>query len=173
MQACVACHSPDGNSSIPDNPKLAGLHAAYVVKQLSDFKRGVRKSPIMNAVMTSVAEEDFKEIAAYFSAQKRTRDQATDASLLPHGKTIYSEGIAEAAVPACANCHNEDGSGTAKYPRLAAQHQAYVIRQLLAFKSGERSNDMRAVMSTMAKRTNEQEIRAVAEYIATLPGTEP
>jgi cytochrome c553 len=88
------------------------------------------------------------------------------------GKEIYDDGITASAVPACSGCHNEDGSGSDKYPRLAGQHSAYVVLQLLNLKSGERDNDERGVMRAVAKRMNEAQILSVAKYIATLQESE-
>ena len=52
---CVACHNLDGNSAIPVNPKLAGQHAEYLVKQMKNFKGDGAKPPErVNAVMNSM-----------------------------------------------------------------------------------------------------------------------
>jgi cytochrome c553 len=172
LQLCSGCHNPDGNSVIPENPKLSGLDAEYIIRQLHDFKSGSRKSPVMGSIIPMVQEKEFEALAAYFHKQKPTLGSAVDAKLAAQGKEIYDEGIVGSAVPACSGCHNEDGSGTEKYPRIAGQHSAYLVQQLLSFKSGERSNDSKAVMRAVAKRMNEKEIRAVAEYVVTLKGAE-
>ncbi|MBI5891987.1 MAG: cytochrome c4 [Nitrosomonadales bacterium] len=168
LQLCAGCHNPDGNSVIPENPKLAGLNVKYLNRQLKDFKSGDRTSPIMSSIIPMVDESEFKALAQYFSEQKRS-DGATDKpDLAAQGKQIFDEGIIGSAVPACSGCHNEDGSGTDKYPRLNGQNSVYVVNQLTNFKSGERKNDPKAVMQTVAKRMTEQEIAAVAEYVTTL-----
>ncbi len=172
LQLCGGCHNPDGNSVIPENPNLSGLDAEYMVQQLRDFKSGTRKSPVMGSIIPLVDEKEFETLAAFFHKQKPKPGGAVDAKLAAQGKEIYDEGIVGSAVPACSGCHNEDGSGTEKYPRIAGQHSAYVIQQLLSFKSGERANDVKAVMRAVAKRMNEKEIRAVAEYVVTLKGAQ-
>jgi cytochrome c553 len=169
---CGGCHNPDGNSIIPENPKLSGLNAKYLARQLKDFKSGDRASPIMSTIIPMVDESEFKPLAAYFSEQKRTTGATEKPELAAQGKQIYDEGIIGSAVPACSGCHNEDGSGTDKYPRLTGQNTAYVVSQLTNFKSGERKNDPKAVMQTVAKRMTEQEIQAVAEYVTTLKEAE-
>jgi len=173
LQLCAGCHNPDGNSTIPENPKLAGMDAGYIARQLADFKSGKRKSPVMSEIIGMVSEKEFDALAAYYSKKKPTPGAAADAKLAALGKTIFDEGIVGSAVPACSGCHEEDGRGTDKYPRLAGQHSPYTIQQMMNFKSGERDNDSRSVMRAVAKRMNEQEIRAVAEYIATLTGSDP
>lgn len=165
---CGGCHNPDGNSIIPDNPKLAGLNAKYLNRQLKDFKSGDRPSDIMSTIIPMVDESEFKGLAQYFSEQVRSDGVADNPDLAAKGKQIFDEGIIGSAVPACSGCHNEDGSGTDKYPRLNGQNPAYVRSQLANFKSGMRKNDPKAVMQTVAKRMNDDEIAAVAEYIVTL-----
>jgi len=169
---CGGCHNSDGNSAIPENPNLSGLDAEYIHRQLQDFRNGARKSPVMSGIIPLVDEKEFEALAAFFSKQKPKPGGAVDAKLAAQGKEIYDEGIVGSAVPACSGCHNDDGSGTEKYPRIASQHAAYVVQQLTNFKSGERANDVRAVMRAVAKRMNEKEIRAVAEYVVTLKGAQ-
>lgn len=170
---CAACHNPDGNSTIPENPKLAGLDAEYIAKQLADFRKHKRVSETMGPMAGQITEADIDVLAAYYSEQKPTPGVVTDPKLAAQGQVIYDEGIVGSAVPACSGCHNEDGSGTAKYPRLAGQHTAYMVQQMKNFKNGVRNNDIREVMSAVAKRMTEQEMKAVAEYIAGLKGGNP
>ncbi len=68
--SCGACHGPDGNSTNPTWPKLAGQHAAYVVKQLKAFKSGERKDPLMSPMAAGLSEKDMQDVAAYYAAQK-------------------------------------------------------------------------------------------------------
>ena len=169
LQVCAACHNADGNSTIAENPRLAGLDAAYLARQLADFKSGSRQSPIMAGIVAGLHEREFKPLAAHFSEQKPAASAAAaDAALAAQGKQIFDEGIIGSAVPACSGCHNEDGSGTDKYPRVTGQHSAYVVQQLLNFKNGTRANDSKGVMQAVAKRMNEKEMQAVAAYVATL-----
>jgi cytochrome c553 len=172
LQLCAGCHNPDGNSTIPENPNLSGLDPDYMVRQMQDFKSGNRKSPIMGGIIPMVDEKEFPALAEFFSKQTPKPGGKVDAKLAAQGKEIYDEGIVGSAVPACSGCHNDDGSGTEKYPRIAGQHSNYVVQQLLSFKSGERANDVKAVMRAVAKRMNEKEIRAVAEYVVTLKGSQ-
>lgn len=169
---CSGCHNPDGNSIIPENPRLSGLDAGYLTRQMADFKSGKRKSVTMGAIISMIDEKEFSSLAEFFSTQKPAKVAVVDAKLTLPGKVIFDEGISGSAVAACSSCHNEDGSGNEKYPRIAGQHVPYVIDELLKFKSGERDNDVKAAMRAVAKRMNEKEIRSVADYIATLTGGE-
>jgi len=168
LQLCAACHGPGGNSVLPDNPKLAGMDTDYLMRQLADFKSGKRKSPIMGQIVSTLDNESLRPVAEYYSEQKPEPGAATDAALAAKGKLIFTDGIVASAVPDCGSCHGSDGGGDAKYPRLAGQHAAYAEKQLLAFKSGERNNDAKGVMAAVAQRMSEAEIRAVAQYLASL-----
>jgi len=165
---CAACHNPDGNSIIPEYPKLAGLDAVYIAKQIRDFKNYKRVSEIMGPMSGRIAEADIGALAAYFSGQKRTPGIVADRGLAAQGQLIYDEGVDSTAVPACSGCHEKDGSGSKKFPRLAGQHTAYLISQLNNFKTGVRNNDAR--MRAVVRRLTDQEIKAVAEYVAGLKG---
>ena len=65
---CAACHGKDGNSTNPLNPKLAGQHAAYLVKQMRAFRDGGRLDPIMGQMVVGLTDEDIRDLAAYYSS---------------------------------------------------------------------------------------------------------
>ena len=66
---CQACHGPDGNSTIPLVPILAGQTARYLYLQLRDFREGRRHDPQMDPVVASLSREDMLDLAAFFAAQ--------------------------------------------------------------------------------------------------------
>jgi len=172
LQLCGGCHNPDGNSVIPENPKLSGLHVKYLKRQLEDFKSGDRASPVMSTIIPMVNEDEFKDLAKFFSEQKRVAGTSENAELVAKGKQIYEEGVMATAAPACGGCHGADGAGNDKFPRLGGQNQPYVVQQLQNFKTGARTNDPKAVMRAVAKRLTDEEMVAVAEYIVTLKEAE-
>jgi cytochrome c553 len=128
----------------------------------------------MFAIMQMVEAGEIEALADYFSEQKPLTGVVAkvDVKSVEAGKEIFNEGITSTAVPACSGCHNDDGSGSDKYPRVTGQHAPYVLQQLKAMKSGERDNDERGVMRAVAKRMNEAQMQAVAHYIATLRESE-
>lgn len=69
-KGCLACHGIGGRNVNPIYPILAGQHAAYIKKNLDDFKSGARKDPTMNAMATMLSDADVENIAAYLNAQK-------------------------------------------------------------------------------------------------------
>lgn len=167
VTACVACHGAAGNSTITQNPKLAGQFEAYITKQLNDFKSGARNNPVMSGIAKSLNEDDVRNIAAYLDKQQAKPGAAKNKDTVEFGKKIFRAGIAEKNVPACAGCHGPAGNGVpAQFPRLAGQHQDYTVAQLTAFRSGARKSSPQMV--TIAKRMSDDEIQAVADYIAGL-----
>ena len=172
LQLCASCHGVNGNSTTPENPKLAGLQARYASQQMKDFKSGKRVSAVMAGIMATIDDAEIELLATYFHEQKPTpvAAPAGDPKRLAQGKEIYFEGIVGSAVPVCSGCHTETGKGTNRYPRLAGQHAQYLVQQMLAYKSGERKNDDRELMRAVATRMTEPEIRAVSEFIQTLKG---
>lgn len=165
--ACVGCHGAAGNSTIPQNPVLAGQHPEYVAKQLAEFKSDVRANPIMSGLAKGMSDEDMKNVAAYLAKQEAKGGAAKNKDTVEFGKKIYRGGIAEKKVPACAGCHGPAGGGIpAQFARLAGQHQDYTAAQLTAFRGGARKNSDQ--MTTIAKRMSDDEIQAVADYIAGL-----
>ncbi len=164
--ACQACHGADGNSANPLWPKLAGQSAGYIVKQLSDFKDGKRKDPIMSGMAASLSKQDMEDIAAYFSNQKTSAGVATaDTAALKVGERLYRGGDAQFGIPACMSCHGPAGHGIPpRFPRVSGQHAPYTQKQLLAFKSGDRTNDGN-IMTRIAFGMSAAQINAVSQYI--------
>ena len=163
---CAACHGADGNSAAPNFPKLAGQHADYVAKQLSEFKSGQRKDATMNGMAAALSEQDMADLGAFYAAQKGTVGNAAE-DKVPLGETIYRAGNAASGVAACAACHGPTGSGNpmANFPSLNGQHADYTTVQLKNFRIGARANDAGAMMRGVAKKMSDAEIEAVAQYI--------
>ena len=164
---CAACHGPDGNSAITANPKLAQQHPDYLAKQLSEFKSGKRANGVMMGMASILSDDDMKNVAAWLGNQKAAPGAAKDKTLVVLGERIYRGGIADRQIPACAGCHSPNGAGIpAQYPRLSGQHAEYTAAQLTAFRDGVRLNN--PVMSGVAAKLNDREIKAVSDYIAGL-----
>lgn len=167
---CTGCHNEDGNSTTPEFPKLAGLDAVYITKQIKDFKNDKRVSEIMGPMANQIPDKDIPFLASYFSKKKRNTETITDPKVAAQGQQIFDDGIISSAVPACSGCHGEKGEGTDKFPRLAGQHSVYLITQMNNFKNAVRNNDARKVMRAITLRMTEQDMKAVAEYITSLKG---
>lgn len=165
--ACAACHGADGNSGSPVNPKLAQQHPEYLVKQLQEYKSGVRKNAIMQGMAATLSDADMRNIAYWAASQKVKPGFAKDKELVALGERIYRGGIADRQIAACAGCHSPSGAGIpSQYPRLGGQHAEYTATQLTNFRDGVRQNNLQ--MTQVASKLNDREIRALADYIAGL-----
>jgi cytochrome c553 len=167
LPACVSCHGAAGNSTIVANPKLSGQVPNYIYKQLVDFTGPTRVHPIMTPYAKMMTDEEKKNVAAYVGAQIAKQGAAKNKDTIELGRKIYRGGIADKGVAACASCHGATGAGVPiQYPRLAGQHQDYTVAQLTAFRQGGRKNSVQ--MTTLAQRMSDEEMKAVADYIAGL-----
>ena len=164
---CFICHGERGESSSPVFPRLAGQHAAYVARQLADYKSGRRKSTTMQPMVAELKPEDLAALGAYFEKQPTAAHAVDDPELAQVGRYIYLRGNADTGVPACSSCHGETGQGTDALPRLAGQHARYIETQLKLFDKRERTND-NTVMHTVASRLTSLEMKAVAAYVSGL-----
>ena len=162
---CVACHGLDGMSAVPANPNIGGMPEQYIARQLEHFKSGTRKSPIMQGMAANLTADDMKALGTFYFAQKaKVNAIARDTVLGAKGQKIYRAGIPELKVPACAGCHGGAGAGIpAIYPRLAGQWPEYTFDQLKLYTTGTRKNTQ---MNAIASRMRENDMQAVAEYIA-------
>jgi len=173
-RACAACHGADGNSTLAANPVLAGQHADYTLKQLTNFrsrdgKPAERPNAVMAGMVATLSVDDLRDLAAYFETQRPVPRMARDADLVKLGQAIYRGGILSKNVAACSACHGPNGSGMpSQFPRLAGQFADYTAAQLRAFRSGERANDPNRMMRAVADKLSDREIAAVAEYISGL-----
>ncbi|MDP2794568.1 MAG: c-type cytochrome [Sulfurisoma sp.] len=171
---CIACHGPDGNSPAPANPKIAGQHADYLLKQMKNFKGADGKQPervnaIMNGMIAAYDEAQMRDLAAYFSMQQQKGEQARNRETIESGQKLYRAGDKSKGLAACAACHGPAGAGIpAQYPRIQGQYAEYIEAQLKAFRDGTRANDPAKMMRMIAIKMTDPEIKAVSDYIAGL-----
>jgi cytochrome c553 len=172
---CAACHGADGNSQISTNPKLAGQHPEYLLKQMKNFKSvdgkpAERASAVMMGMISALDEGQMRDVAAWFASQKQNGDKAKgDAKSVAQGQKLYRAGDVAKGLAACAGCHGPAGAGMpAQYPRIGGQFADYTEAQLKAFRDGVRANDANTMMRTIALKMTDAEIKAVADYVAGL-----
>jgi len=160
-EVCGACHGADGNSATSDYPILAGQASRYIYLQLKDYKEGRRKHAMMTPMAANLSKQDMRDLGDYFAARKLkpTRFQA-DGAKVALGKQVADDAL-------CPMCHLGGFSGQNEVPRVAGQHQAYVLRQLMAFKSKERTNDAGNMQSVM-RNIADEDIEALSHYIANI-----
>lgn len=167
QQRCAVCHGDQGQSVAPDFPRLAGQNASYLFKQLKDFSEGKRKSTVMGDKAQALTAEQMYALGLYYQSLTPSVTLVTDAQLAQVGQFVYDRGNPHTALPACVTCHGTGARGTAELPRLAGQHPQYLIKQVMAFRSGERAND-NTIMHLVASRVSDMELQAVATYLGGL-----
>lgn len=166
-EVCAGCHGADGNSPIPTVPKVAGQQKSYLLTEMKDYKEAKRHSEVMNAIMSSLSDEDMAAIAEYYASQKPAPGIVSKPELLALGKRIYLEGNPKSGVPSCDGCHEENGEGSKKFPRVAGQHVPYILEEIERYAKDKRGTGSK-IMRTVAERLTKEEAEAVAEYMASL-----
>lgn len=164
---CSACHNADGNSLLPNFPKLAGQGERYLFKQMQEIKSGVRPVVEMTGMLDAMTDQDLKDISAWYSSQKGTIGAAAP-DLVARGEALYRGGKLEDGMPACVGCHlpNGEGLNLALYPKLNGQHASYTAKQLTDFREGDRVNDGDAmIMRSIAAKLSNKDIKAISSYI--------
>ncbi|MDO4998336.1 MAG: c-type cytochrome [Neisseria sp.] len=170
---CAACHAQDGNSGIAMYPKIAAQHATYIAKQTKDIKEGKRSgaAAAMMPLVANLSEQDIANVAAYYAKQYPKAGETNPKQNPELGAKIFRGGLASKKIPACMACHSPNGAGMPgggtdvnAYPRIAGQHQAYIVSQLKAYASGQRKSP-NGMMEDLAKRMSEEEMNAVANFI--------
>jgi cytochrome c553 len=172
---CSSCHGPNGNSTNPQWPRLAGQSAIYIAEQLKMFRTGARNNPVMMPMASTLSDKDVSDVAVYYEAQTPEGLEA-DPSYWKAGETLYRRGDRARDIPACVACHGPAGRGNlaAGYPALRAQQSVYVVKQLNDYASGARyagakspadSSRNGGMMLTIAKRLTPDDMRDVASYV--------
>jgi len=169
VHVCSSCHGPGGDSVSSTFPRLAGQQKIYLIAQLTAFRDHARADPHAQTYMWGMAarlsDPMIAGLAAYYSAQAPVPGAPDDRLAAAAGRKIYTAGIPAKGVPACIACHGVKGQGNGPIPRLAGQHGAYVERQLDAFASKARANE---IMHQTSKNLTSEQIRDVAAYVASL-----
>lgn len=167
VQACVACHGQAGiTPSGGIFPNLAGLTAEYIAKQLTDFRQGTRKQPLMNTIAQGLSEQEIGQLAAYYGSLAGPPLHVGEAGG-EAARKLDQVGDGTRALPACANCHGLRGLGEGPLlPRLAGQSKEYFADQINAFRNGTRQNDDVGVMRAFAQSLTDSEVEALGQYYA-------
>lgn len=161
-EACASCHGPDGNSSDPDVPSLAGQQAAYVSLQLVQYRDERRQDERMTPFAKDLADAEIEALAAWYAAQRpKGGGRPVAPSRAAAGKKVSDANH-------CGSCHMPDFAGQRHVPRLAGQHGPYLLAQMRAFKAQTRA-DLDGAMSMAAQPLSSKDIDDVVAWIASLP----
>ena len=172
--ACSSCHGQDGAGQ-PDVgiPRLAGLSTYYLHEQLGYFASGARRNYVMSSYAAALTPAERREVADYYASLPVPRNPdplPVAAAALDHGRTLFLNGAPDKGLLSCSQCHGTDGLGVGSFsPRLAGQSAAYIVEQLQRWHGGADRDPKGQYMRAIAGRLDTPDMRAVADYAASLP----
>jgi len=173
--ACVTCHGVNAEGlPAAGFPRIGGLPADYLRKQLADYASGTRTNPIMQPIASALSPEEIHQVTQTLMVKPwpgvaRIGRAAAVQSL---GETVALRGAWERNIPECVACHGPGGAGVGSaFPPLAGQSTQYLSSQLNAWRQGARKNDPNDLMGHIARSMTDAEVLAVSAYFAGLTGT--
>jgi len=170
--ACQSCHGADGGGQAAAGfPRLAGLDATYLARQLADYAAGTRSHAVMQPIARALSADERQAIASFYS---RMPVPAIPPSPQPpknaSGATLATRGRWSQRMPACEQCHGPGGAGVgAHFPPLTGQPASYIEAQLKAWQQGTRRNDPLQLMQHLSRNLSAEDIAAVAQWFAAQP----
>jgi len=162
LQLCAGCHGESGISDMANTPSLAGQPDLFLQWQLVFFRSGARKNEIMGPIAETLTNEDVRNLGAYYASLPPPPAKAGD------NGDLAAKGKQAAAGRRCASCHTDNYAGTKATARIAGQREDYLLKALHDYKSGARSGGGMAAMADVAYPLSEEEITALAHYLAGL-----
>ncbi len=172
---CIGCHGiPGYQASFPEIhkvPKISGQNAKFIIASLTAYKRGDRKHPTMRGLAASLSDDDMADLGAFYE-QDGASSVKSVAATTPRQPSAAVQALLEKGV--CASCHGAnynqpiDGS----YPKIAGQHADYLYVALRSYKVEGNPHVGRnnAIMGAQVKQFSNAELKAMADFLATLPG---
>jgi cytochrome c553 len=161
-ELCVGCHGENGISQMENMPSLAGQLDQVIQWQLVYFRAGARKNEQMQPIVEQLNNEDIRNLGAYFASLPPPKPKADD------DPDLSKKGAQAAAGRRCASCHLDTYAGSKAAARVAGQREDYLVKALRDYKSGVRSGGGQAAMAEVAHPLSEEEIAALAHYLAYL-----
>jgi cytochrome c553 len=171
---CIGCHNITGyQSSFPEVykvPKIAGQTSAYIVSALKGYRKGERKHPTMRAIATTLSDQDMADVGAYYEQLGKAGAQPAPAKPEREPSPQVAKLLAQAN---CAACHGANFAAPIDptYPKIAGQYADYLYVALKAYQIDQNrySGRNNAIMMGMARPFTRGEIKAMADYLASLP----
>jgi cytochrome c553 len=161
-ELCAGCHGENGISQMENIPSLAGQPDQFIQWQLVFFRSGTRKNEQMQPIVEQINNEDIRNLGAYFASLPPPKAPPDD------NPDLSAKGAQAAVGRRCASCHTDSFAGTKAVARIAGQREEYLVKALHDYKSGVRSGGGMAAMADVAYPLSEEEITALAHYLAHL-----
>ena len=161
-ELCIGCHGEGGISQIENTPSLAAQPDQFIQWQLVFFRAGTRKNEQMQPIVEQLNNDDIRNLGAYYASLPPPKPSADD------DPELSKKGAQAAAGRRCASCHTDSYAGTKAVARLAGQREEYLVKALRDYKTGVRAGGAMAAMADVAFPLSEEEIEALAHYLAHL-----
>jgi cytochrome c553 len=161
-ELCVGCHGDAGISQTENIPSLAGQPDQFIQWQLVFFRAGSRKNEQMQPIVEQINNDDIRNLGGYFASLAPPKAAPDD------NPDLSRKGAQAAVGRRCASCHTDSFAGTKAVARIAGQREEYLLKALHDYKSGVRSGGGMAAMADVAYPLSEEEITALAHYLAHL-----
>jgi cytochrome c553 len=159
LALCQQCHGPDGNSTTPGIPSLAGQPETFLVTQLIYFREGLRRSEQMSPYAAKLEDKTIEALAAHFAAlPAKSTAGDKEPALIERGQLLAKAGR-------CGECHLPDFSGRDQMPRLAGQREDYLKSTLVAYRNSTRGG-ADTTMNEVMQGVSDDDIRALAHFLA-------
>lgn len=166
--ACFSCHGLEGEGDGVSAPRLAGLDAGYMLKQMEDYASGIRPDPVMGPVAKPLDDRARRAVVGYYAGLPAPPPRAQAAA----PPALWTQGDRGRGLAPCAACHGAEGQGLGLgQPALSGQPAAYTVEQFDRWRRGVRRNDPRGVMTTIAARLSPDEVAALAAWLETRPAS--
>jgi cytochrome c553 len=162
-ELCSGCHGEAGISQTENIPSLAGQPDQFIQWQLVFFRGGSRKNEQMQPIVEQISNDDIRTLGAYFASLTPPKAQASD-----DNPDLSTKGGQAAVGRRCGSCHGDTFAGSKAVARIAGQREDYLLKALHDYKSGARSGGAGAAMAEVAYPLSEEEIEALAHYLAHL-----
>ncbi|MEA1988975.1 MAG: c-type cytochrome [Pseudomonadota bacterium] len=170
---CNACHGEDGKPYTRNFPSIQGQNHEYTVKMMLDYRDGRRwenykRADVMVKISADMTDQQIADVAAFYAEQPPTAWKAAAKEGHEQAKALATTGDMSRMVMACAGCHGAEGRGNGVTPALAGQIPEYFVRTMQAYHEKDRANDVNNMMFQFTKGLTEAEIKALADYYASL-----
>lgn len=158
---CAGCHGPDGVSTGPATPSIAGLPEEYFIDVMTMFQEGERRNTIMGRIAKGYTAEEIELMAKYFAKlPHKPAKQTFDPVKAKYGQKLHDK--------YCEKCHEEGGRVADSSGPLAGQWKPYLQFTLDDFVNGHSTVDkkMKKKLDKLVKKEGMDGIIAVLEYYA-------
>ncbi len=160
LALCAACHGAQGNSQISSIPTLAGQPKTFIENQLVLIREGIRDVPQMKGLLDKITDEEFVALANYFAAQKPVKSTTSAVN-----NATYLRGQEISKKMLCGTCHLSNYVGQSQIPRLAGQHEEFLVLSIKQFRDGN-STGRDTNMTASVQGVKDGDVADLAHYLA-------